>query len=263
MKYLFTALLALSLLLASACGDDDDEDGAAGDAAAGATTSTAAATPAATQSGDDSAGGGTSSSAGASDDGDAATANDFESLFSTFGQADYVVTFEIETAIEGQSFSGEWTWFRDVAGERSRFDIDSDVAGESVTATVITTPDESFFCAEGSCLRIPAGAASPFPDLSELFTDQVTSIDDAVLAGSVSDAGTRNIGGVEARCFTFEAPEEDVAKGETCVTAEGVPIYAAWSSDEGEFRLEAVSYSNSVSDDDFEPPFPVTSIPGS
>jgi hypothetical protein len=255
MRLLIAMTLLLVMLFGAACGGgDDDDDGANG-----------GSEPTAARDGSDSSSEGSSddssSDDGGSDDDDADGSGEFSQLSNIFGQRDFVVTFSIETSAGGETFSGEWTWYRDVEGERARFDIDTAAAGEVVSATYITTPDATFFCSESNCLSFPTGTQSPFPDPSAALTDQVFDIDDRVLGGSVKDAGTRSIAGIEARCFTFDVPGSGIAEGESCVSAEGVPVLTVWEGDEGSYRLEATSYSSDVSDEDFEPPFTVTQLP--
>lgn len=257
MRVLLTATLVLALSLGAACGGGDDDD-SSGDRDNG----TLAAEDDRDAAGDDDDLEGYAdgdSDGGGADAGD--SSGEFASLSGLFGQRDYIVTFTLDTSVGGETFSGEWTWYRDVEGERSRFDLDTDAGGEVVSATFITTPDEVYFCSEATCLAFPSGAQSPFPNPSAALTEQVSGIDDRVLGGSVRDAGTRTIAGIEARCFTFDAPGSGIAEGESCVSPEGVPVLTVWEGDEGSFRLEATSYSSEVSDEDFEPPFPVTQLP--
>lgn len=260
MRVLLTAILLLALSLGAACGGGDDDD-SSGDGDNETPSAQDDRDRGGGDSGDsgDGADGDGDSGGGGSDDSD--SSSEFASLAGLFGQRDYVVTFTIETRVGAETFSGEWTWYRDVEGERSRFDLDTEAGGEVVSATFITTPDEVYFCSEANCLAFPSGAQSPFPNPSIALTEQVSDIDDRVLGGSVQDAGTRTIAGIEARCFTFDVPGSGIAEGESCVSAEGVPVLTKWEGDEGSFRLEATSYSSEVSDEDFEPPFPVTRLP--
>jgi hypothetical protein len=258
MRYLIAATLVLVMMFGAACGGGDDDDGG----------SDGGNEPAATQGSDESSGESgddrSSDDRDSSDDSDGSdgdSSGDFSSLAGVFGERDFVVTFNMETNAGGETLSGEWTWYRDVAGERARFDINTEAGGEAVSAIYITTAENTFFCTEGTCLAFPASAQSPFPDPSLALTGQVTDIEDRVLSGSVKDGGTRTIAGIEARCFTFDAPGSGIAEGESCVSSEGVPVLSVWESDEGSFRLEATSYSDQVSDDDFDPPFEVTQLP--
>lgn len=84
---------------------------------------------------------------------------------------------------------------------------------------------------------------------------------DEAARGSISVAASQTIAGVEAECFDFEDASEG-ASGTICYSPEGVPLLINASSAEGDFRLTADSYTTTVADEDFEPPFAVTSFPG-
>lgn len=240
MRSMLLMIAALVAIIAIGCGgDDDDATEAPGDSTAAAT-----AAPAATEA----AGGGGDSGGDVSADAAA--------LFGGFGIAEFKITFEMETAAAGEDFSGTITWYQD-GGERLRFDMASGEGDAAFAATTIVTPERTLICTVGTCYEPPASGA-PFVDPTEMFVSQVEDIGDLTAGGSVRDAGTRTIAGVEARCFEFESPD---GTGTSCVSPEGVPLFTEVTSPEGDFRLEATDYDASVDDSDFEPPFPVTSLP--
>lgn len=240
MRNMLLAIVAFAAIVAIGCGGGGDDDSTEATAEATATTTAPAATEAA---------------GGGGDSGGGDVAADTAALFGGFETAEFKVTFEMETGAGGEEFSGTMTWYQD-GGERFRFDMSSSEGGVAFEATTIVTPERTLICTEGACFELSASGA-PFPNPSEAFVAQVEDIGDRAASGSVRDAGTRTIAGVEARCFEFEAPE---GTGTSCVSPEGVPLFTEFTSPEGDFRLEATDYDSSVDDSDFEPPFPVTSL---
>ena len=150
------------------------------------------------------------------------------------------------------------------AGGRSRFDIDAVSGGEPLTASTIRTPERTLVCLDGSCLGIPSGGGpgGAFPDPSLALTGQLDLVEAGAGGASVRSAGTRSIAGEEARCFELSGGGGDIGSGTVCFSERGVPLLMEFTSSDGDLRLEATDYGTSVSDADFEAPFPVTSLGG-
>jgi hypothetical protein len=249
MHRLLLILPALLLFALAACGGDDDDTDAPTTPAAPA----AEGTPAETDSDDD--------DADAPDPSNGAGAEEFAALFRNFATATFRVTWQMETTFDGESFTGEMTWYQDSPNQRHRFDFDSAGMGFEGSMTMIQTADDTLTCFDGTCLS--AGAMPMFDDPAEDLTEQFEELEQQALAGNIRPAGTRTIAGTQAICFEFDAGAIDDDDGTVvaCISPEGVPLYSEWESVDGRSLMEATSYSTSVSDSDFEPPYPVMTLP--
>ena len=260
MRRMTLLFASIALLLAVACGGGDDDDGDDAPGGSGGDGGTAAAAP--------STGGGGSGAAvptgGSGGDGGDGGADELASLFGSVEAAEFVVTFQMEQTGGTDAFTGQWTWYQDPAGNRSRFDIDAVSDGEPLTAITIVTPERALICVDGACLSIPQGGGpgGAFPDPSQALTGQLDLVEAGAGSASVQAAGTRSIAGEDARCFEVTDAGTDVGSGTVCFSERGVPLLMEFESPDGDFRLEATSYETSVDDDDFEAPFPVTSLGG-
>lgn len=253
---LFAGLLLAAALITGACGGDD-ETPAADDTTTGTGTPTATATDpdadagATTDEGDADA-----TAEGDVDDG--ASSEALAGLIEQFANTAFTATYDLETVVGAETISGEWTWYNDPTNGRARFDVTA--AGASTTT--ITTSDEMVICTEGACFSVGSAGSSPLPDFGAELTGQVEDLQtEAAASGSVSDAGTRTIGGVEAQCFEFESTADELV-GTACYSDEGVPLLMEAQAVDGDLRMEATDFEASVSDSDFEPPYPVTDFPG-
>jgi hypothetical protein len=257
---------SIALLLAVACGGGDDDDGDDASGGSGGDGGTAAAAPSTGGGGSGAAAlsGGTGGSGGSGGDGGDGGADELASLFGSVEAAEFIVTFQMEQTSGTDAFTGQWTWYQDPAGDRTRFDIDAVVDGEPLTTNIITTPERTLACSDGGCLGVPqsGGPGGAFPDPSLTFTSQLDLVEAGAGIGSVKPAGTRSIAGEDARCFQVEDAGADVGSGTLCFSERGVPLLMEFKSSDGDFRLEAIDYETSVDDDDFEAPFPVTSLGG-
>ncbi|MDP2328599.1 MAG: hypothetical protein Q8M79_11015 [Dehalococcoidia bacterium] len=223
--------LVLTALIGAACGGGDDD----------ATGTPAATSPAGT--------------APATSDDPA----DLPALAGRMGGATFSAIYVLQTTgDEGDLTDGTWGWKQDASSNRTRFDIES----EGETVVMIMTADEMLFCTEGACFSM-AGAGGMFPNLGEMLTSEVDSIQEGATAttSEVTRAAGRTIAGIGADCYDFRDTAENTT-GTMCYSPEGVPLFIETESPEGVFKLEATTYGTSVSEADFEAPFPVTAFPG-
>jgi hypothetical protein len=230
------APLIVAALIGTACGGDDDDA-----TVVPAATSPAAATPAAT--------------APATNDDPA----DLTVLAGRMGEATFSLTYMLETTgDDDELMNGTWGWKQDASSNRTRFDIESD--GETVI--MIMTGTEVLFCTEGACFSM-AGAGGMFPNLGEMLSSEVDSIQEGATASTseVTRAAGRTIAGIAADCYDFRDTIENTS-GTVCYSPEGVPLFMETEGPEGVFKLEATTYGTSVSEADFEAPFPVMAFPG-
>lgn len=243
--------VALTALVLAACGDEETTgDGAADSTGANGTTSTATAevTPgeATTTPGDES----TPASGG-----EVGTA-ELAALAERVDSATFTATYTI-TAPGEEMMDGTWEWTQDGESDRRRFDIQAE--GENLT--MLITEEAVVFCAEGGCFSMDGAGGGMMPDLGELFTGEIESIEDSATSATVTAAPSQDLAGTEAECFDFN-DETAGTSGTLCYSPEGIPLLIDAQSPDGDFRMEATAYSTDVDEAVFEPPFPVTAFPG-
>ena len=237
-RWLAIPMLALALV-GTACSSDEDggEDSSATEAAE--TTATSEASGAATES------------ASGGDDVDLA------SIFAGFATTSFNVTFNMEGDSAGEATTGEWTWIQDTAGNRTRFEVNSD--GQNVV--MITTAEQTLVCADGSCFDAGGAMGAAMPNIGDIFNEGIDDVQAEASSGTIRRIDGRTIAGVDAECVEFE-DSADGTKGTACYAEGGIPLLIDSTTADGTFRMEATSYSTDLSDSDFEAPFPVLSLGG-
>lgn len=237
-------LIALAVLLAAvACngGGDGDETPAADE------------TPVASETPDDGGGG---------DGGDGSGLQDLERLASeAAGDFTGKITYGITTEAGGQTTEQEWTLAQ--RPPDSRFEIVSNEGGQESRVIVIQTAEKAYVCTSAG------GGESCFESDQ---TDQYTSLFDPIfavpqsIAGDIGDVGLvdeseREIGGVNANCFSVDTAALGGGASELCFSDEGLLLYLRGESAGSSFTYEAKSVSTDVSDADFEPPYEIIELP--
>jgi hypothetical protein len=242
-----TALSVLALVAFAACGGDDDDGGDSG----GDTS------PTATRTADDNGGGG-------DDDGDDGNGSDdpfadldklTEGLDTITGRISYRIT-------DTDGSESSFTVYSD--GTNTRYDSVDDSGSTSI---FITTSDTSYTCDTESETCFSYGEGSPGGGIN-FFTAFLGSgavgvyVAAARAAGVDIDTSSERHAGTDAQCFSW-SDDADIGTGKMCFAeGNGVLLYQETVDDDGTFKLEATEFSSSVSDSDFEPPYPVTTIPG-
>ena len=257
------ALLAAGVLAFAACGSDSDDNGDGGD---GDTTPVAQKTTA-------DGGSETAESEPTEDDGDdngdgAGGSAELQALAEKFAEATFKVTYEISGDAAGLG-NGEITIAKD-GTDKIRFDIKSEQDGEPFEGSFIQTATDSYLCFSGEAA---AGLGAIVGEDTSAGVCVKSSTDDPTnpvgsLVDSFGEIGTGNvevqskedteIAGHDATCYTVldkDTNETSVA----CLTDDGV-LLSVDSSAGGSFTAKSVE--EDVSDSDFEPPYPITEIPG-
>jgi hypothetical protein len=226
------------MVLVAACSssDDDDEDDDGGDN-----------TPAATESTDG------DETPDASDEEDAASL--LESLTGESGEVVAKVAYDFTTTTNGTASTSSMTIYSR-PGE-SRTDIVDTDSGE--TTSFISTADATYLCTGEQCIGYPAGGGvNPVPFVSQYANPSAITQLVASYRGVDIDQSEEEIAGLDATCFS-------VAQGGTtvswCYGDEGLLLRSATESATGSFVMEATEVDLEISDEDFEPPYPVTTIP--
>ena len=228
--------VALSPVLAAACGGGEEKE-------SDAPTAPAAATSAGeTQAQGD--------------------VGEFGDLAEKFAAATFKATFQVTSSGGEQDLAGTMIWYK--KGDDLRVDIETEVEGETETATIIQLSDQSYFCTQvpqlgegGTCFQAP-------DQTDDITADFVGSLDDLLTDPEVEIVSTesREVAGQEVDCFVVRDPDSE-GDSEVCLTDEGVPLASTSTTSGEETILEATAFSVEVSDEDFEPPYPVQEgLPG-
>lgn len=171
----------------------------------------------------------------------------------------YKASYKMTISGSGQAMTMEMTTY--VKPGKRRTDS-AGIMGMGAASTYnLDTGD--FTCsgqgATGRCTKLTAAerTQNPVPeDLTKVAADYETS-----------PAGQRQVAGQNAQCFLMKAkvPTASFSEATTCMTASGIQVYMQAKMAQGEMIQEATSVSTTVSDADFQLPYPVTeasSIPG-
>lgn len=243
------AVAAVFALLAfTACGGDDDDNG-------GTSTSGATATH----------GAGASNTAGANQTTQATEPagtddilDELKNLGGDIQQITGKVTYE---STDSDGTTSTLTFYS--KPPKSRFDtVDADGAKSSI----IETQDGTYYCDDSSqgCTFTSTGGTSVggLGFLSAIFSPQYI---DALVSAAESQGvdihkSSENIAGTDATCFSGTYQGDT---GKFCFSDSGVMLLSqSQSADNSDnFSLKATEFSTDVSDSDFEPPYPVTTIP--
>lgn len=175
-----------------------------------------------------------------------------------------VYRIEGESPTEGGPFSGTLDFAQKPPKARFAIQMEADpeeldgLPGEFV---MIVDEDAAYFCGEGECLKFAGQseqANGPMDLVADLsvgdIVEEIAAQDEDIAVRRVDD---RTIAGHPSECYEVESAIQ--GSGIICVTKE----HNIFSYLEGEFegervKFELVEFSQSVPDDLFEPPFPVT-----
>ena len=240
--------LALSVaLLAAACGGGGEEEGktpAAKESPTAEGSPTGQRTPAAGQ---------TATSGG----GD--TGKELKELSADWGNITAKVTYDFTSTAGGQTTETRMTFYS--RPPDSRVDYSADSQGEVI---FIQAGDKAYVCTANQCIATPSESTSnPLPFFGD-FADP-DSIDEAVgdVLGVDIDEFDDKIAGQDAKCFSASGSfTAEQGKATWCFADDGLLLLSAFEGGtSGNFRMEAVEVDRKVSAADFEPPYPVTTIP--
>ncbi|MBI2914032.1 MAG: hypothetical protein HYY03_08940 [Chloroflexi bacterium] len=144
-----------------------------------------------------------------------------------------------------------------------RMDLSSSDSGD---VSMIVAGGASYLCSENSCLSIAGPEAPQVPPLPFLgsFTepDALSQSIAEDVAGAEIKRSTQSIAGQPTGCYEASSQGNNL---QWCFTIDSVLMRFVGSSGAagaGDFRLEATDLIRQLSDADFQPPFPVTTLPG-
>jgi hypothetical protein len=156
------------------------------------------------------------------------------------------------------------------APPKVRADLSSDVGGTSTQTIAISTPDKTYHCSqEGGeqCLAYPP--SSNVVDALPFLSDFDAGVVEAGLSGLTGDvqiaSSSEKVAGNDASCVSAEGNiggQDSLIK--YCFASNGLLLFesAADAAGTSEFILQATDVGT-VSDSDFEPPYPVSEVPES
>ena len=153
-------------------------------------------------------------------------------------------TYHASYTTTGETDAGATTlevWRR---GSELRQDSITTVEGDEVRTSSFVRADEVIVCAQvgeedWSCSSSPRSEGDDESGVFGSVADQ--------LAGSGVEARDSDVGGVEARCFTYSGPAGD---GELCVDDRGIPL----SVESDGILIERVDLDGEIADATFDPP---------
>lgn len=240
---LVAVFVILSSLLTWACGGDEEEEpGPTGEpvaTSAAGVTAVAEATPKA------------ETTPQARGDADA-----FAELVGKFEKATFKVTYQVSSSGAQQSVEGTLTWYK--KGQNLRMDFESGVEGQGTSATVISGPDQSYFCTQmpgmdtgGTCFPSPGAVGQGVGEIVGGLDEILANPDAEIVSG-----GSREVLGEELDCFVIRSPD---VEGETnvCLTEDGAPLASTVTSEGQVVTMEASEFSHQVSDRELELPYPI------
>lgn len=238
--------IAALVLMAAACGDDDNSG------------SQASKTAAASQAG--ATGGSSATAASASGDNGGDAGDELKNLAGDWSKVNAKITYTFSSTIADQPTNFTMTMYSRPPDSRIDFDygdqrksITIDAGGK--TYTCVPDADTCFGGAsQGSATSsLPIFGAVADPD----------SIDSTVGGVAGLEKYSDNIAGEDVDCF--KASGSAVAEqGELvwCFSNDGLLLLSSFKAAGSEFSTKATEVSRDVSDSDFEPPYPVTELPG-
>ncbi len=183
---------------------------------------------------------------------------DLSGLAGKFTNATFKVTYQV-SGFGGAGTQGTMTWYK--KGDNLRMDMTGLVQGQQGTTTIIMLPNVTYVCTAaeagtgGMCFSSPSQAGQ---GASQIASQLGQNLADPNL--SVVSTSSRSIAGQNAKCYTVQSPNI-TGQAEYCMSSDGAPLSVKETVQGSEMTMEATDYSSDVSDSDFQPPYPVSSIP--
>jgi hypothetical protein len=183
-------------------------------------------------------------------------AGEFADLVGKFEKATFKVTYQVSGSGAQQSVEGTLTWYK--KGQNLRMDFDSGAEGQGTSATVISGPDQSYFCTQmpgldagGTCFPSPGAVGQGVGEIVGGLDEILANPDAEIVSG-----GNREVLGEKLDCFVIRSPD---VEGETnvCLNKDGAPLASTVTSGGAVVTMEASEFSHQVSDSDLEPPYPI------
>ncbi|HEY8767472.1 MAG TPA: hypothetical protein VIP09_09475 [Dehalococcoidia bacterium] len=243
--------LSAALLALVACGGGDSTTSSATATTSGRTTATQAPNPDATKTEQATATSGSSS---------ADIASQLAALGGNITQATGKVTY---TSTDSSGITSTITFYS--KPPNSRFDS---TAADGSTTAYIETPQTTYICSSDAaqqnqtCLA-QAGTGTGSAGLGLFGSFFSPTLVDALTAAAQAQGieikkTSETIAGTDASCFegTYNGSTEKF-----CFSGDGVMLAEQITDTSGTTGLTATAYSRNVSDSDFQPPYPVTTIP--
>lgn len=250
-----TLSVSVALLAFAACGGGDDNASATASGAAH-NTNTATSNAGATHT--------DQATNEATDTPD--TSNPFAELENLTGDLEQTTGKATYNITDSDGSTSTMTFYSEAGSQRSRFDTtDSDA---NVTS-FITNADGSFSCDSSSQSCIGYGNSGLGAGLGLGFTqffsaDYIDLYVQAARASGVNvDQSSETHAGVDSDCFSWSdnSDPNDVSTGKLCFGNDThTLLYEEFGDSSGTTIIEATAFDDSVSDSDFQLPYPVSTI---
>jgi hypothetical protein len=181
----------------------------------------------------------------------------FVDVVSAGAGATYRITYVYRVVANGQTQTLQSTWY--VRPPEMRWDFASPLGGSS---SFYVLKDGVYVCSASGqptpgCFSLGSLAAAEQSSGAEL-QETIRAHPDRFTA---RPSAGRDIAGIAARCFDVTDVSAEFGQGTMCYSADGLPLFTAFSGPSGEFSMEAQSVSTAVSDADFTLPGPVQKLP--
>jgi len=258
---LLLAILTTLMLTIAACGggDDGDNGGGNGDDVTNGSGADGNGDEGGGNSEDRGSGDGDGGDEGDGESGDGEDggseedAPEFSEISSDWEDIEATITYELETVDDqGETNNSTITYYS--LPPNSRTDLEED--GE--LTSFIQQDGASYVCVDKQCLSYPGSdALNPIPFFSTSAAPEALALY-ASVAGFDSDSGEEDIAGLSATCYSVDQDGSEIG---WCFSQDGILLRSFSQADGAEFEMRAIEISSDASASDFEPPYPVATLP--
>ncbi len=189
-----------------------------------------------------------------------AGSSDLSGLAGKFASGTFKVTYQV-SGFGAAGSQGTMIWYK--KGDNLRMDMTGLVPGQQGTTTMIMGSDTTYICTAspgvgtgGICLSSPSQAGQ---GAGQIASQLGKTLADPSL--NVVSTSSRSIAGQDAKCYTVQSASI-TGQAEFCMSSDGAPLSVKETVQGSEMTMEATDYSSNVSDSDFQPPYPVSAMPG-
>lgn len=163
---------------------------------------------------------------------------------------------------QGQSMSGEQTWYS--KPPKTRMDFTATTQGGGGSASMYLLEDGAYMCSsmggQQACFKSPEEQAMQQNQGAQV-QDQVQEQPDKF---DTTYIGPRQIAGQQGQCFAIKpkaGTQADFTESTVCYSAQGIPLLIQSKGQNFDMTMEATSVSTSVADSDFKLPSEPMTMP--
>jgi hypothetical protein len=184
-----------------------------------------------------------------------------DQILSASKAIEYEVTYKLTATGQGQSFSGQQSWYSKQG--KSRFDLRSTVAGQTSSMSLFALPEGMFMC-------LGTGELAECTSVADLETAMQQNPAAFYLAALTAHperfsgvpVGTRHIAEQHTHCYDVRpvADSSGFTEGRFCFTTQGIPLVLKVGAPTGQWAMEATRLSTTAPDADFTLPAKPTAL---